>query len=112
MTGLATRRGRRAAGARERTGLRRARGPRAGCLRSAAARFRRAWTRSALQQLFAADPGHLADHGLQLLDALERGGDVLLERAMREQHDVDQPLALAGLLLHHGVDRDLPLRQD
>src|SRR5450631_2417110 len=44
--------------------------------------------------------------GRKRLDAPDRGVDVPLDRAVREDHDVDLVLALARLLLEDRVDRD------
>src|SRR5258706_9330320 len=53
----------------------------------------------ALQQLLEADANHRRRNRRQRLDAPQRRVHVLLQRAVREDHDVDLVLAFARLLL-------------
>src|SRR3954467_5104052 len=59
-----------------------------------------------LKKFFEPDSRDAPHDGGKLLDLGDRAIDVLLEREVREQDDVDTALALFRLLLHHGVDRD------
>ena len=63
-------------------------------------------------QLFEPDAHDLAADRRQRLDLRDRGVDVLLDRAVREQDDVGLVLALRRLLLDHRVDRDLAVGED